>query len=420
MDKIYEKLNHADRAQRLKGLQEAVKSNRPAQIYPQYVNNHVHTCYSFSPYSPAAAVYAARMAGLLTVGIMDHDSIAGAREFVEAGKIADMAVTVGIECRASMAGTFLEGKRINNPDQETVAYIALHGIPHTQFDTIDAFFKPLRERRNARSVKMLQNINDVVLSSGIALDFERDVLPLSKYSEGGSVTERHLLYALTQALLKRVGRGESVVDFVHDTLGLKLSEAQKSQLLDAQNPYYEYDLLGLFKGEFIERIFIPATDECPSIQEVSALAAQTGAILCYPYLGDITASVTGDKKAQTFEDSFLEPLFETLASLGINAITYMPSRNTLEQLKRLKALCERYGMFEISGEDINTPRQKFICLALDLPAFSNLIDSTWALIGHEKASTRNLDDAMFSKKSVAAYPDLKERVRAFMKIGKEA
>jgi len=41
-------------------------------------------------------------------------------------------------------------------------------------------------------------------------------------------------------------------------------------------------------------------------------------------------------------------------------------------------------LMEISGEDINSPRQSFICKALDDPAFSNLADSTWALIRHER------------------------------------
>src|SRR5208283_291933 len=51
------------------------------------VNCHVHTIYSFSPYSPAAAAARARDAGLAAVGIMDHDSIAGAGEMREAGRI---------------------------------------------------------------------------------------------------------------------------------------------------------------------------------------------------------------------------------------------------------------------------------------------------------------------------------------------
>jgi len=39
------------------------------------VNNHVHTIYSFSPYSPAEAAYRAWEAGLMTVGAMDQKNI---------------------------------------------------------------------------------------------------------------------------------------------------------------------------------------------------------------------------------------------------------------------------------------------------------------------------------------------------------
>ena len=31
-------------------------------------------------------------------------------------------------------GTPLEGRRLNNPDQISVAYVTLHGIPHTMVD----------------------------------------------------------------------------------------------------------------------------------------------------------------------------------------------------------------------------------------------------------------------------------------------
>ena len=42
-----------------------------------FVNNHIHTSYSFSPYTPTSAVYYAWKAGLRTAGIMDHDSVGG-------------------------------------------------------------------------------------------------------------------------------------------------------------------------------------------------------------------------------------------------------------------------------------------------------------------------------------------------------
>lgn len=96
------------------------------------VNNHIHTTYSFSPYSPTAAVWMACRAGLKTAGIMDHDSVGGAKEFIEAGRMMGLMTTVGVECRVKMTGTPIADKRINNPDQKGVAYMALHGASPTE------------------------------------------------------------------------------------------------------------------------------------------------------------------------------------------------------------------------------------------------------------------------------------------------
>ena len=58
-------------------------------------------------------------------------------------------------------------------------------------------------------------------------------------------------------------------------------------------------------------------------------------------------------------------LFVKLKEFGFDAVTFMPSRNTPEQLDRVMALCREHGFFMISGEDINQPRQSFICKAAD-------------------------------------------------------
>ena len=83
-------------------------------------------------------------------------------------------------------------------------------------------------------------------------------------------------------------------------------------------------------------------------------------------------SVTGDKRAPKFEDDYLDELIDYVAKLGFRAVTYMPSRNTKAQLTRLRALCDKYGLFQISGEDINSPRQSFVCEAQRDPDFANL------------------------------------------------
>ena len=81
---ILNKLNAPTKAERLENLKAIVKETTFPPMVPEYINNHIHTTYSFSPYSPTAAVYAARMEGLCTAGIIDHDSISGAEEILEA------------------------------------------------------------------------------------------------------------------------------------------------------------------------------------------------------------------------------------------------------------------------------------------------------------------------------------------------
>ena len=377
---ILNKLNAPTKQERLANLVEVLKTTNFPPMVPQYINNHIHTTYSFSPYSPTAAVYAARMEGLCTAGIIDHDSISGAEEFLEAAKLVQMPVTIGMEARISMEGTRLEGRRTNNPDQVGVSYMTIQGVPHDKIQVLTDFFKPYQAARHARNRKMTEKIN--ALLPEIALDYDADVLPLSMAAENGGVTERHLMYALAIKLVQQVGKGQAMADKLA-AMGLTLSEKQVSQMLDTEYPFYEYDLLGILKSAFVPQIFIDAAEECPKLSQMVKLCADIDAFLCYAYLGDVGNSVTGDKKAQKFEDDYLDDVFECLKEEGVKAVTYMPTRNTPEQLERLRALCDQYGMFQISGEDINSPRQGFIIKAMENPMFQNLIDATWKLIEHE-------------------------------------
>ena len=381
------------------------------------VNNHIHTTYSFSPYSPTAAVYFARAAGLCTCGLMAHDSIAGAEEFLAAAKAARMGATIGMECRVSFADTPFGDRKLNNPDQKGVVYMALHGVPHDRAAELNALFAPYRERRNVRNRKMVAAINGMMGRYGVTLDFDRDVLPLSNFAKGGSVTERHLSSALAYRLLDVVGRGDKLIRFIKEELKLPISGKIEGYLLDEANPHMMYDLLGWIKSQLISRFYIDATDECPDVREMLDLSERIGAISAYAYLGDVGDSVTGDKRAQKFEDDFLDELMAYLAGLGYRAVTYMPSRNTKAQLRRLRGLCEKHGLFQISGEDINQPRQSFVCQAQRDPEFANLYEATWALIAHEWRATENPAGGLFSRESIEKWPDLGERVKAFAAFG---
>ena len=408
-------LNAPERLENLKKLVE--QSEKPVQ--GNDVNNHIHTTYSFSPYSPTAAVWFAREAGLCTCGLMDHDSIGGAWEFLEAADIVGMNVTVGMECRVSFKSTPFGNRKINNPDQEGVAYMALHGVPHHRIDELNDYFAPYREKRNVRNKKMVHGINGLMSQYGIELDFEGDVLPLSNAHQGGSVTERHLSSALAYKMLEKIGSGEKLTDFIKNTLRMPISAKIEGYLLDENNPHAMYDLLGWIKAQLISKFYIPATDECPDVREMLALSDYIGAISAYAYLGDVGDSVTGDKRAQKFEDDYLDELVPYLKKIGYKAMTYMPSRNTLTQLRRMRALAVAYDLVQISGEDINSPRQSFVCEAQRRPEFANLLEGTWALIAHEWRSSGDQSKGFFSEQTIRQWPTLGERRIAFAEFGRD-
>ncbi len=418
---LLDNLNHPDAGIRLDSLRKLMGKIAAAEIArPQRgtdVNNHIHTTFSFSPYSPAKAVWMAYNAGLATAGIMDHDTISGAEEFIEAGKIAGIATTIGIECRADFSATPLKGRRINNPDQRSIAYVAIHGIPHTQIENVKAYLAPYTQQRNKRNRQMTEKINAIFRPYGIELDFSRDIEPLSMCAAGGSMTERHILYGLSLKLIEHFGKGPGLVGFLKSRLKLSISAKLEGLLLDAENPYYAYDLLGLLKGELVASVYIEATDECPDISELIAFAKRIGAVSAYAYLGDVGDSVTGDKKTQKFEDDYIELLFQVIKDLGFDAVTYMPSRNSMAQLDRLRALCKAKGFFQISGEDINSPRQAFVCEAMRNPGFQNLKDAAWALIGHESEATKQIQSGMFSPETLKKHPDLESRIALYKEAG---
>ena len=411
-------LNAGTKEERLAALEALAQKTPIKGGEATNVNNHIHTTYSFSPYSPAMALWRARQSGLVTAGIMDHDSIAGAEEFLQAGRILGMGVTCGLECRVSFRESPFFERRINNPDQNGIVYMSLHGVPRRAFAEVQAFFAPYREARNRRNRAMVRGMNALLSGVDVALDFDRDVLPLSQWDDGGAVTERHLTMALARVLAARFGRGPALLAFVEGPMALPVGAKLRAQLADADNPYYDYDLLGLFKSQLVPRFYVDADEECPPVRDVLELAERTGSVSTYAYLGDVGDSVTGDKRAQAFEDGFLDELMGFLADLGFRAVTYMPTRNTPAQLARLRALCRQHGFFQVSGEDINSPRQSFLCEALRDPTFSNLIDATWALIAHERLSDADPQQGLFSAVSIARWPDIGQRVMAFADMGR--
>jgi hypothetical protein len=127
MQELVKKLNGGSAEDRLNALKAFVDSQTEKPVRRDNdANNHIHTIYSFSPYSPTKAAYMAYMAGLTSAGIMDHDSLSGVEEFKKACEIVGLGSTCGVEVRCKFDRGF--GK-INHPDQANCIYMAAHGIP---------------------------------------------------------------------------------------------------------------------------------------------------------------------------------------------------------------------------------------------------------------------------------------------------
>lgn len=423
-NQLVDELNHPVRAMRsvaARTLGDALRAGvLSAPPLTAEVNNHVHTCYSFSPYTPTAAAWHARQAGLMAVGVMDHDSIAGAEEMLEAGAALGIATTAGCEIRVRFADTPFSDRLINGPGLTGIAYMAIHGIPRHAIPSCAEFLRPLQEARNRRNRAMVDRLNIQLTAQGIpALNFDSDVYARSCAAEGGSITERHILAALSLRFMDLHQPGPALVEWLEGLLAITLPGSVRGYLLDAANPHYMYDLLGLLKAYYTDTFFIhPDGEECVDVREAVAFAESIGAIPAYAYLGDVSESPTGDKKAEHFEDSFLDELMEWLKRLGFRAITYMPPRNTVEQLARISDLCNLHGFMQISGVDINSSRQRFNCPEILDPRFERLITATWALIGHEKLSSVWTGRGMFSRYTERQIPVLEDRLAAYARIGR--
>lgn len=416
-------INDADfntRIEASRTIGNLIASKELKRVQLQEVNNHVHTTYSFSPYEPAAAAYAAWKAGLGIVGSIDHDSIGAADEMLVASQNLGIASTVGFELRVSFLDTALGNRKINNPDSQGIVYMCVHGVPQQKIAEVSAFLEPIHVQRNLRNKAQVEHLQSLVGTYGFDLDFERDVVPLSHAAQGGSITERHILFAMANQCIGMFGKGEKLVRFLQKDLQLPLSQTVQSFLLDDKNPHYAYDLLGVFKSNFLSRFFIqPTRDECPDVRDVVSFGNSIGAIPAYAYLGDVKESVTGDKKQEKFEDDYLVELMDLLADIGYPAITYMPPRNTLSQMQRLQNLAKERGMMEISGVDINSSRQSMNCPELLQSCCSHLVASAWALVAHEKLATCDPILGLFHPSNPLAALSLDQRLERYAEMGKK-
>ena len=208
---------------------EALRAGVADEHFPSWVpesNNHIHTCFSFSPYTPTHAALLARRNGLRVVGSVDHDSIGAAAEMSEATSVLGMGCVTGFEISARLGeGTPLAQRKLNNPDSEGVAYMTVQGVPAPAREKVAEWLAPKRAARLERTLAMADRANAILTDLGLEpFDPRSDMVGISQYANGGGITERHLLAAMASALIRGFGRGPALVQGL-DSMGVEIPES---------------------------------------------------------------------------------------------------------------------------------------------------------------------------------------------------
>ncbi|MGL4982656.1 MAG: PHP domain-containing protein [Treponemataceae bacterium] len=428
MKDFLEKINASnvkaeDRIDALKSLVAAINEDD----FPPFSgenNNHVHTIYSFSPYTPTMAALIAKKSGLDATGSVDHDSISAATEMKTACEILKLGCTTGFEVRTSFKNTPFESKRLNSPESIGVAYITVQGIPSGAISKVRDFLLPIHEARNERNRSMIEKLNQLLATEYAgevvdAISYEDDVLPLSKANEGGSITERHILCAFAISLARKYPSLDKLLFVLKERLKIAIPAQIEKLLMDSMNPHFIYDLIGLLKLEFLQRFFIqPSEWECLPVDVVVNFAHSIGAIPCYVYFGDVKDATVGGANPNPFEDDFLEDLLLVLKEFGFLAVAYDPSRNSKHQLIRLQRFCKKYEFLQILGTSIASSRESFALSELKLPEYQHLSDTTRALLAHEKLSSVNQDFGLFAMNNPTITMTLEKRLKIYTDFGK--
>ncbi len=410
-EKMIAMLSAKRSAKRLKAIKLLNKAEeRNPTLIPEKKKDRglisVHTDYSFSPFTPSLAAYMAYKSGLNCVCISDHDTLSGVNEFRQACGLLGIECAAGVQLRAK----FYDGKGVvlNNIYEKDVGFVSVRGISPKVIDAFNAELEPLRALRVERDLAMVEKFNRRLSKYGVQIDFEKDVKPLARLKEGGTITERHILYAFAQKLINKFVYADKILSFITDDLSIKVEGEYLSALSDTKNPYYAYDLVDCLKGE-IGFFYIPDKDLL-SAQKAVELAHKYGALISYCYVGHLRR--VGE---QAEEGSLsIKELASYLSKLGFDGLEFFPG--TVEDCvaEELKAAAEENGLILVGCTDIHSPRQHFNAPAVE----EDLVRNKWAIIGHEKCVEYDLQDGINTEKSKAKNPDLNARLGIYAGAGK--
>lgn len=132
---------------------------------------HTHSCFSDGTFTPAQLIRLAEEAGLAAVALCDHNTVAGLREFVAAGRESTVEAVPGIEFSTEYRGTEL--------------HILGLFIQEQHYEAVNALLAEALERKKLSNMRLLEKLRE----QGLAVDYE------SVRAEAGGTVNRAVIGA---------------------------------------------------------------------------------------------------------------------------------------------------------------------------------------------------------------------------------
>lgn len=139
----------------------------------QYIDLHVHSCFSDGTATPEELVQLAIDSNLVAFALTDHDTVEGVARALDAARDRNIQVIPGVELSCEYTISSSRKKEI---------HILGYNLDHTQPELVETLTKVAEERDN-RNRQMCKNLN----AAGFPIDYES----LTARFEGTILTRAH-------------------------------------------------------------------------------------------------------------------------------------------------------------------------------------------------------------------------------------
>lgn len=312
----------------------------------RYVNSHIHSPFSFSPFDTIEqAVRFAAEENVAVLGINDCNTVEGYDEFSYACRQYQIYPLFGIELVTFSAEDRADALHWNDPVNAGIACLCGKGLRYpaqlpTDIKNSQAYvWKSLQDR----IWTMILKVNELLRLYSIDISLEYNTI--RKIYARTSVCESHIAKALYLEFVKKWHTSD---DLIHAFRLLFQDTGFTADVADAVVLQNEIERRLLRHGgcAYIEY----RSEHFFQLRDARTMILSAGGIPSYPLLLDETGSFT------EYESS-CEKLHQVLISQGIYAVECVSNNVSFESLKQFSLFFRQNGFIVTFGTDHNTIEQ---------------------------------------------------------------